>query len=62
MYLEKPADVGMIGIQTGNASLSYNPYFTGLWTQQEPVKIYYTIDDGPGTLGKALAEGNDKNK
>ena len=62
MYLEKPSDVGMIGIQTTTARLSYNPYFTGLWTANNPVKIYYTIDGGEGILGKALAEGNDQNK
>lgn len=62
MYLEKPADAGMIGIQTSSAQLSYNPYFTGLWTYQHPVQIYYTVDGGEGILSKSLAEGNDKNK
>lgn len=62
MYLEKPTDVGMIGIQSTAARLSYNPYFTGLWTATNPVKIYYTIDGGEGILSKALVEGNDQNK
>lgn len=63
MYIEKPTDIGMIGIQQGQtAKLSYNPYFTGLWTAQNPVKIYYTIDSENGVFGKNLAEGNDQNR
>ncbi len=62
MYLEKPTDINMIPIQLGAATLSYDPYFTGLWTQRNPVKIYYNIDDGDGILYKALQEANDKNR
>lgn len=46
MYLEKPTDLPMMGIVSTAASLAYIPYYTGLWTQQNPVKLYYNVDGG----------------
>lgn len=62
MAIEKPTNINMIGIQTGSVRLSYIPYFTGLWTTRNPVKIYYNIDGNDGIFKDNLAEGNDKNR
>ena len=63
MYLEKPTNQNMIGIQTGAARLSYIPYFSGLGTTKYPVQIYYSIDDSTeSTLGKDLISDNHANR
>ena len=61
MYVTKPADLGMMGVQSGSARLTYTPYYTGLWTEQNPVKIYYRINGGDWTFSKNLTLGNDRN-
>ena len=61
MYLEKPANV-LMPIQQGQASLGVIPYFTGLGTTENPVRIFYSIDDGEATIGKELIAANDQAK
>lgn len=51
LYLKKPADVDMIPVQKGSASLSYTPVFDGLLTRNEQnnlilpytMKTYYSV-------------------
>ena len=63
MYLEKPTNQNMLGIQTGAARLSYIPYFEGLGTQKYPVQIYYSVDESTeGILSKNLVSDNSQNR
>ena len=62
MYLEKPLNLNMIGIQSGAARLSCIPYFSGLGTQKNPVQIYYSIDESVERVkGKDLVSDNHGN-
>ena len=62
MYLTKASETndGVIGVQTGNAILGYRPFFAGLGTNQEPVKTYYSIDNGDSVFGAALNNGDNQ--
>jgi len=50
MKLERHSDSNFIPVQSSDASLSYVPYFKGLASEQEPVRLYYSVDDGTGIL------------
>lgn len=54
MRLERHSESNFIGVQTGDASLAYIPYFRGLGTETEPVKLFYSVDDGTPVLEKRL--------
>lgn len=54
MRLEKHSESSFIGVQTGDVSLAYIPYFRGLGTETEPVKLFYSIDDGTPVKEKNL--------
>ena len=58
MYVEKPTSAGIMTIQQGQAQLPVIPYFAGLGTTENPVRIFYSIDDGPATLGMTLISDN----
>ena len=58
MYVEKPTSSGIMTIQQGQAQLPVIPYFAGLGTTENPVRIFYSIDNGPATLGMTLISDN----
>jgi len=61
LSLDKPNDF-IIGVQSGRAQLSYMPHFTNLGTEQNPVRIKYSVDGEDPIDGGALVTENDENK
>ena len=54
MHLERHSESNFIGVQSGDAGLAYIPYFKGLGTDRDPVKLYYSIDGGAAIVEKNL--------